>query len=92
MDAYQLFKSTEGFSEKERTRKLYEHQIVKYEGEVKGFQIMIRREELSEHHWQTKRDNINSLKSELRKARYNFTRTKTLLSNLDKPPVLNYSI
>jgi hypothetical protein len=92
MDAYQLFKSTEGLSEKERTRKLYEHQIVKYEGEVKGFQIMIRREELSEHHWQTKLDNINSLKSELRKARYNFTRTKTLLSNLDKPPILNYSI
>jgi hypothetical protein len=92
MNAYQSWKSTDGLPDKERLRQLYENQIVKYEGEVKGFQIMIRREELSEHHWQTKRDNINSLKSELHKARYNLTRTKTLLSNLDKPPVLNYSI
>lgn len=92
MDAYQSWKSTEGLSEKERLRQLYENQIVKYEGEVKGFQIMIRREELSQHHWQTKRDNINNWKSALHKARYNLTRTKTLLRNLDKPPVLDYCI
>lgn len=92
MNAYESWKNTEGLSDKDRIRKLYEHQIVKYEGEVKGLQIMIRREELSEHHWQTKRDNIYGFKNELRKAKYNLTRTKTLLTNLDKPPVVDYSI
>ena len=81
MNAYQLWKSTEGLTEKDRLRKLYEHQIVKYEGE-----------ELSERHWLTKRDNIDGFKKALHKARYNLTRTKTLLTNLDKPPIIDYSI
>lgn len=92
MNAYELWKSTEGLTEKDRLRKLYEHQMVKYEGEVKGLQIMIRREELSERHWLTKRDNIDGFKKALHKARYNLTRTKTLLTNLDKPPIIDYSI
>ena len=79
-------------TEKERLRALYEHWILKCEAEIRGFQTMIQREELSEHHWQTKRDNIDIWKSDVRKAKYHLTRTNTLLKNLDKPPVLDYTI
>lgn len=73
-------------------REFYKQAISIYEREIWGYKIAIRREELSEHSRYTKRDNINSLKKELHKSRYNLTRTKTLLRKLDEPPVLNYDI
>jgi len=56
----------------------YKKWIEKYEGEIKGFQIMIRQEELNQHSKYIKQKNIEGWKRDLRKARYNLTRTKTL--------------
>jgi len=63
-------------------KEIYEIAIAKYEGEVKGFTIMIRQEELSEHSEYVKERNIEILRKELRKAKYSLTRTKNLLKEL----------
>jgi len=63
-------------------KEIYEIAISKYEGEVKGFTIMIRQEELSDHSEHVKERNIDILKKELRKAKYSLTRTKNLLKAL----------
>ena len=62
---------------------LYDAAIEKYEGEVKGFQIMLRREELSEHNDFVKRRNREIWEKSLRKARYALTRTKNLRKKLE---------
>lgn len=64
--------------ENERIMAIYDAAIQKYEGEVKGFQIMLRREELSGHSAHVKRHNIDMWKAEIRKAKYNLTRTRNL--------------
>ena len=63
-------------------KEIYEIAISKYEGEVKGFTIMIRQEELSDHSEYVKKRNIEVLKKELRKAKYSLTRTKNLQKEL----------
>jgi hypothetical protein len=62
---------------------MYDAAISKYEGEVKGWQIMIRREQLSTHSEVAKQDNIDMLKRELRKLKWNLTRVKNLRKELD---------
>jgi hypothetical protein len=57
---------------------VYDAFINKYEGEVKGFQIMMRREELSGLSEATKKHNIGIWKQALRRARWNLTRAKNL--------------
>lgn len=45
MNAYEEWLKPEGLPEKERIRKLYEHQIRKYTAEEWGINIQIRSEE-----------------------------------------------
>ena len=72
-DLYQAFK--QGATPKE----LYDFAIKKYEGEVKGFQILLIQEaELSGIEESVKKQNIAVWKKELRKAKYNLTRAKNL--------------
>ena len=68
--------------EKEKLIALYDKDIEKYEGEVKGNEIMLRREELSEHNDFVKRRNKEIWQSSLRRARYNLTRAKNLRNKL----------
>lgn len=73
-------------------RTFYKKCIEKYEGEVKGYSIMISQEELSQHSNYVKKCNIDMLKNNLRQAKYNLTRIKTLLKKLDEPTVVNNKI
>lgn len=71
-DLYQAFKR--GATPKE----LYDIAIEKYEGEVKGFQIMLQRAESSIFAESVKNQNIAVWKKEIRKAKYNLTRARNL--------------
>lgn len=62
--------------------KLYDTYIEKYEGEIKGFQIMLRMEELSEHNNDVKKKNCEIWKKSIRKSKYNLTRTRNLKNKL----------
>ena len=59
--------------------------IQKYEGEVKGFEIMLRREELKEGNISeyARKRNMDVWKKDLRRARWNLTRCKTLLKEFN---------
>ncbi len=56
---------------------IYDKAIERYESEVKGFEIMLRREELKEGLSRYVREkNIDIWKSNLRQARWNLTRQR----------------
>lgn len=74
----------EVWKENENVDLVYDTAIAKYEGEIKGFQIMLRREELSEHSDFVKRRNCEIWKKSIRKAKWNLTRTKTLKNEIHK--------
>ena len=77
-DLYQAFK--QGATPKE----LYDIAIKKYEGEVKGFQIMLIQEaELSGIEESVKIKNIASWKKMIRQAKYNLTRARNLRKALE---------
>jgi predicted RNase H-like nuclease (RuvC/YqgF family) len=92
MNAYEVWKNTEGMSKNDRIDILYKNQILKYEGEVKSLEILIQNENLNQKNQQLKTNNISALKAELQKVRYNLTRVKNLLKNnsrLSEKPVVN---
>ena len=91
MNAYEVWKNTEGMSKNDRIDILYKNQILKYEGEVKSLEIFIQNENLNQKNQQLKTNNISALKAELQKVRYNLTRVKNLLKNnssLSEKPVV----
>jgi len=71
-NVFEVWKNTRSVSA------VFDASIEQYEGEIKGYQIMIRREELSEHSPHIKQQNINGLKKQLRQAKYNLTRVRNL--------------
>lgn len=81
MNAYEVWKNSEGMSKNDRIDILYKNQILKYEGEVKSLEILIQNENLNQKNQQLKTNNISALKAELQKVRYNLTRVKNLLKN-----------
>lgn len=81
MNAYEVWKNSEGMSKNDRIDILYKNQILKYEGEVKSLEILIQNENLNQNNQQLKTNNISALKAELQKVRYNLTRIKNLLKN-----------
>ena len=81
MNAYEVWKNSEGMSKNDRIDILYKNQILKYEGEVKSLEILIQNENLNQKNQQLKTNNISVLKAELQKVRYNLTRVKNLLKN-----------
>jgi predicted RNase H-like nuclease (RuvC/YqgF family) len=92
MNAYEVWKNSEGMSKNDRIDILYKNQILKYEGEVKSLEILIQNENLNQKNQQLKTNNISALKAELQKVRYNLTRVKNLLKNnsrLSEKPVVN---
>jgi regulatory protein YycI of two-component signal transduction system YycFG len=92
MNAYEVWKNTEGMSKNDRIDILYKNQILKYDGEVKSLEILIQNENLNQKNQQLKTNNISALKAELQKVRYNLTRVKNLLKNncrLSDIPVVN---
>jgi predicted RNase H-like nuclease (RuvC/YqgF family) len=91
MNAYEVWKNSEGMSKNDRIDILYKNQILKYEGEVKSLEIFIQNENLNQKNQQLKTNNISALKAELQKVRYNLTRVKNLLKNnssLSENPVV----
>jgi predicted RNase H-like nuclease (RuvC/YqgF family) len=91
MNAYEVWKNSEGMSKNDRIDILYKNQILKYEGEVKSLEIFIQNENLNQKNQQLKTNNIAALKAELQKVRYNLTRVKNLLKNnsrLSEKPVV----
>jgi len=52
MNAYEVWKNTEGMSKNDRTDILYKNQILKYEGEVKSLEILIQNENLNQKNQQ----------------------------------------
>jgi predicted RNase H-like nuclease (RuvC/YqgF family) len=91
MNAYEVWKNSEGMSKNDRIDILYKNQILKYEGEVKSLEILIQNENLNQKNQQLKTNNISALKAELQKVRYNLTRVKNLLKNnssLSENPVV----
>ena len=92
MNAYEVWKNSEGMSKNDRIDILYKNQILKYEGEVKSLEIFIQNENLNQKNQQLKTNNISALKAELQKVRYNLTRVKNLLKNnssLSENPVVS---
>jgi predicted RNase H-like nuclease (RuvC/YqgF family) len=92
MNAYEVWKNTEGMSKNDRIDILYKNQILKYDGEVKSLEILIQNENLNQKNQQLKTNNISALKAELQKVRYNLTRVKNLLKNNSRHsdiPVVN---
>jgi predicted RNase H-like nuclease (RuvC/YqgF family) len=92
MNAYEMWKNSEGMSKNDRIDILYKNQILKYDGEVKSLEILIQNENLNQKNQQLKTNNIAALKAELQKVRYNLTRVKNLLKNnsrLSEKPVVN---
>ena len=91
MNAYEVWKNSEGMSKNDRIDILYKNQILKYEGEVRSLEILIQNENLNQKNQQLKTNNIAALKAELQKVRYNLTRVKNLLKNnsrLSEKPVV----
>ncbi len=91
MNAYEVWKNSEGMSKNDRIDILYKNQILKCEGEVKSLEILIQNENLNQKNQQLKTNNISALKAELQKVRYNLTRVKNLLKNnssLSENPVV----
>jgi predicted RNase H-like nuclease (RuvC/YqgF family) len=91
MNAYEVWKNSEGMSKNDRIDILYKNHILKYEGEVKSLEILIQNENLNQKNQQLKTNNISALKAELQKVRYNLTRVKNLLKNnssLSENPVV----
>ena len=81
MNAYEVWKNSEGMSKNDRIDILYKNQILKYEGEVRSLEILIQNENKKQKNQQLKTNNIAALKAELQKVRYNLTRVKNLLKN-----------
>ena len=65
-------------------KEIYDIAIEKYEGEVKGYQIMLQREEELNHVSEfTRKQYITMWKKEIRKSKYNLTRVRNLRKALE---------
>ncbi len=64
--------------------KLFDTELAKYEGEVKGYELMLKKEEASNINEQIKQQNIAKWRNDLRRARYTLTTTKNRIAEFKR--------